>query len=66
MLTCNICKRTYKNVDAYNVHLNRRSHYRKVAQFDCFYSKFPDSDAYKEWLKIRAESDAPRLKEEKK
>ena len=60
MQNCKICKRSYKNIDAINVHLNRKSHYSKVIKMECLLSQNPDSEAYNNWLKIKEECDRPR------
>ena len=57
---CDICFRTYANVDAYNAHLNRPSHYRKCVQFEMLYSQYPDSIKYHEWRETLAKCDRPR------
>ena len=58
--TCEICHKDYANVDAYNIHLNRRSHYRKMIQYECLYSQFPESIKYHDWKQLRADCDRPR------
>ena len=66
MQNCKICKRSYKNIDAYNVHLNRRSHYRKVVQMELLYRHIENQGnekAYADWLKIKEECDKPRSSE---
>ena len=66
MIDCKICRRCYRNVDAYNTHLNRRSHYRKVIQYDTLYRQYQGTQKWEEWLKIRNECDTPRSKETEK
>ena len=64
MIDCKICNRSYRNVDAYNTHLNRNSHYRKVLQYDTLYRQYIGTKKWENWLKLRDECDTPRCKVE--